>query len=123
MRFEGYWVTGRGSEVEVSAAWFDDTELSEDSGWTEAWQNEDPDLPAGFIRSAAMIEEVCRRLAQPSNDRSPLDFNPDQPTPWQIRTASDLAQLVLAARGHVSADTMLNAEPAAHQTSSTLLPR
>jgi hypothetical protein len=62
MRFPGFWVTGRGDHISVSRYVFDETELSDVSGWNRAWQNEDPELPHGFVRPTDMLIEVCRRM-------------------------------------------------------------
>jgi hypothetical protein len=64
MQFSGYWVSAADSSLEVSSSTFDETELSHHSNCQEAWQNDDPGLAHGFIDSAAMLDEVCRRLVQ-----------------------------------------------------------
>jgi len=49
MRFGGYWVSAERDNLEVVVGEFDDTDLSDHSDWTEAWQNEDPGYAHGFL--------------------------------------------------------------------------
>jgi hypothetical protein len=62
MKFTGFWVSKNEANIIVSRADFDDTELSEASDWTEAWQNVDSSSPHGFIDPLAMLHEVCGQL-------------------------------------------------------------
>jgi hypothetical protein len=69
LKFSGYWVTSQQGNTEVTIGEFDDTELSDHSNWTEAWQNEDPSAPHGFIDPFAMLHEVSAKIAgKPSGD-------------------------------------------------------
>lgn len=63
MQFPGYWVDGRGDQIRVTSYVFDETELTEDSNWKLALQNEDKELPHGFVRPVDMLAEVCRRMS------------------------------------------------------------
>ena len=62
MQLPGYWVRNDGSDVEVSLGKFDDTELSEISNWTEAWQNEESDSPHGFLDPLTMLQNVSQKI-------------------------------------------------------------
>jgi hypothetical protein len=94
MRFPGYWVAGRGHDVSVRPAAFDDTELSAESGWTVSHQNDDPDWPHGFVEPLPMLREVCHRLLGAIEDEAePLFREGDSSA--SIRSAQDLARLVL----------------------------
>lgn len=62
MQLPGYWVRKDGSDVEVSLGKFDDTELSEISNWTEAWQNEENDSPHGFLDPLTMLQNVSQKI-------------------------------------------------------------
>ena len=62
MQLPGYWVRNNGSNVEVSLGKFDDTELSEISNWTEAWQNEESDSPHGFLDPLTMLQNVSQKI-------------------------------------------------------------
>lgn len=96
MIFPGYWVDGRGSDVTVQTAEFDDTDLSPASDWKEAHQNVDPDAPGGFIEPMAMLREVCIRLLD-GEDPDQLRLVQTVAVPTPIRSTADLARLVLHA--------------------------
>lgn len=64
MRFAGAWIQTSDDGVAVSFDDFDDTELTPGSEWTEAWQNEDPSLPAGFTHPAMILAQTARRLLE-----------------------------------------------------------
>jgi len=64
MRFSGYWVSHQDSTISVVPADFDETDLSEKTKWTEAHQNEDPALPAGFTKRKSVLLDVARRFSQ-----------------------------------------------------------
>lgn len=72
MRFPGAWVSKSDGGVAVMFTGFDETELSDHSNWTEAWQNEDPSLPAGFVRPAMVIAAAGRllRTQRPEIDKA-----------------------------------------------------
>lgn len=62
MQYPGWWISGDKSKATIIRSTFDETELSETSGRTEAHQNEDPEGPNGYLRWAASLAEVERRL-------------------------------------------------------------
>jgi hypothetical protein len=62
MRFDGYWVSKVDGTVNVIAGEFDETELTQESNWTEAMQNEEATYPHGFIDPMAMLHCVCQKL-------------------------------------------------------------
>lgn len=47
----------------MTAGEFDETDLSDHSDWKEAWQNEDPDHPHGFLDPLSMLHDVSKRIA------------------------------------------------------------
>jgi hypothetical protein len=62
MRFDGFWVSAHPSKLEVCIGGFDDTELSVESDWREAWQNEDPEYAHGFLDPLTMLQDVSKRI-------------------------------------------------------------
>ena len=62
MQFPGYWVGGDGRKVTVSRAIFDETDLSEESGWKEAHQNKDSGLLHGYVEWESALADVRGRL-------------------------------------------------------------
>ncbi len=62
MRFGGYWVSAERDNLEVAAGEFDDTDLSDHSDWTEAWQNEDPEYAHGFLDPLTMLHDLSKRI-------------------------------------------------------------
>lgn len=101
MRFPGYWVDGEGASVTVERYVFDDTELSPESAWKEAYQNEDPSASNGFVDPQAMLTDVCRRLLKGegpgSSDASEGNIRDSEP--MLISSVHDLARLVLRVTG------------------------
>lgn len=95
MRVPGYWVEGTGAGVTVQPYVFDDTELSESSGWKEAPQNEDADSPYGFVDPIAMLREVCRRILRASTADIEVPSFGENGTEVAISDAEQLARLVL----------------------------
>ena len=63
MELSGWWVSGGTESVTVTATVFDETELSEASGWTQSHQNVDNDLPHGYVDLDAVCVDVKARLA------------------------------------------------------------
>ena len=47
----------------MTAGEFDETELSDHSNWKEAWQNEDPDYPHGFVDPLTMLHDISKKIA------------------------------------------------------------
>ena len=68
LRFLGYWVALADGKIVVTMGELDDTELSDHSKWTEAWQNEDPSLPHGFIDPLTMLRNVSEKIAGQTSD-------------------------------------------------------
>ncbi len=62
MQLPGYWVSNAESTIEVSVGKFDDTDLSDVSNWTEAWQNEEGDSPHGFLDPLTMLQNVSHKI-------------------------------------------------------------
>ena len=62
VRFWGYWVEAVRGRIEVAVGEFDDTDLSAHSDWQEAWQNEDPNYPHGFLDPLTMLHDVSQRI-------------------------------------------------------------
>ena len=62
MRFGGYWVSAERDNLEVVVGEFDDTDLSDHSDWTEAWQNEDPGYAHGFLDPLTMLHDLSKRI-------------------------------------------------------------
>jgi hypothetical protein len=98
MRFPGFWVANDGGPVRVSTYVFDDTELSDHSNWKEAWQNEDPGLPHGFVDPLAALQEICRRLEGEMTDdqRAAVVNCLKAESGYEVRSLSDLVQLIQA---------------------------
>lgn len=71
MRFDGYWVSADTSNLEVCIGDFDDTDLSVESDWKEAWQNEDPEYAHGFLDPLTMLQDVSKRII---GEMSPADL-------------------------------------------------
>ena len=62
MRFWGYWVSAVRGKIEVTGGEFDETDLSDHSDWQEAWQNEDPEYPHGFLDPLTMLHDISQRI-------------------------------------------------------------
>lgn len=62
MQFRGWWVSGDSSGVSITPHTFDEVELSEDSNWREAVQNQDPSSHHGYIDWDSAIDDAKRRL-------------------------------------------------------------
>lgn len=68
MKFSGYWVSAKNGVVTALPDVFDETDLTAESNWTEAHQNEEPTYPAGFVDPARILAETGMKL---------LEVNPD----------------------------------------------
>ena len=62
MQFSGWWVSGDRDRVTITAAVFDETELSAATGWKQTHQNDDDDMPHGFLEFDAVCRDVQNRL-------------------------------------------------------------
>ncbi|MEN9317258.1 MAG: hypothetical protein RIS35_3651 [Pseudomonadota bacterium] len=64
MNFQGAFIEKLDDSISVLFTTLDETELSDTSNWTEAWENADPNAPAGFIHPGMIIAESARRLLE-----------------------------------------------------------
>ena len=96
VRFRGYWVSAVQGKIEVVAGEFDDTELSEQSGWTEALQNEDHNHPHGFLDPLTMLHDLSKKIAG-EIDADELELAATrfrQGAPCPVNDIEDLARLI-----------------------------
>jgi hypothetical protein len=96
MRFGGYWVSGERGNIEVAAGEFDDTDLSDHSGWKEAWQNEDPEYPHGYLDPLTMLHDISIKIAG-KIDAGELELFAAKfrdGTPLPVNNMKDLAQMI-----------------------------
>lgn len=96
MRFGGYWVSGERGNIEVAAGEFDDTDLSDHSGWKEAWQNEDQRHPHGFLDPLTMLHYLSKTI---TGEIDATDLNEAAAkfrdgVPCQINNMHDLAMMI-----------------------------
>ena len=96
MKFDGYWVSKVDGTVSVIAGEFDETELTEESNWTEAMQNEEPTYPHGFIDPMAMLHSVCQKLVGDlsMDERSKLAAELRGGATLPVTTVKDFARLI-----------------------------
>ncbi len=96
MQFPGYWVAKNNDGVSVRKEVFDETDLSDHSGWTEAWQNEGPTNPQGFIDPLVMLHAVCRQLVGElsESDEVALRTKLASDDAYNVGALEDLARLV-----------------------------
>lgn len=75
---------------------FDDTDLSDHSDWKEAWQNEDPDYPHGFLDPLTMLHDISKKIAGEidAGDFERLTEKFRDGTPWPVNELEDLARLI-----------------------------
>lgn len=96
MRFSGYWVSENEGLIEVRTAEFDDTDLSDHSDWKEAWQNEDPEYPHGFIDPLTMLHAISKRIVgeidAAESDEIAANFRDG--SPYLVNDLQDLARLI-----------------------------
>ena len=65
MQLFGYWVTNKVTYITIDHATFDETELTPESNWKEAWQNIDSDARIwGFIEIQAAIRQAAKLIAE-----------------------------------------------------------
>ncbi|MEJ6010461.1 hypothetical protein [Novosphingobium aquae] len=99
MKFQGVWVSSDQGKVSIAASDFDETELSDHSNWQEAWQNDDPDAPHGYLDSLAMLQDISRRIVG-KIDQTELDVIETKfrsGIPFTVSTLEDLVQLIQVA--------------------------
>ena len=96
MQFRGYWVHSTDTGVKITSAMLDETELSSASNWQEAWQNEDPDVPHGYIDCLSMLHDVSRRITGPrtSSDLETHATPFDGDMPFKVNTVEDLSRFI-----------------------------
>lgn len=96
MRLKGYWVSEVAGEIQVTTGEFDETDLSDHSDWKEAWQNDDPNSPHGYLDPLAMLKDIASRILQTKNDKKIQTKIPDIYTgkSFQVRDIQELAQLI-----------------------------
>ena len=96
MRFWGYWVSAVRGKIEVTAGEFDDTDLSDHSGWEEARQNEDPDYPHGFLDPLTMLHDISKKITGEIDaaelEEAAAKFR--EGTPCPVNDLQDLAMLI-----------------------------
>jgi hypothetical protein len=96
MRFPGYWAAENEGLIEVRAAEFDDTDLSDYSDWKEAWQNEDPDFAHGFVDPLTMLHSVSKKVVGEMDatvlEAAAAKFRDGVPLP--VNDLQDLAMLI-----------------------------
>jgi hypothetical protein len=96
VRFDGYWVSADASNLEVCIGDFDDTDLSVQSDWKEAWQNEDPEYAHGFLDPLTMLQDISKRII---GEMSPADLQDAAAKfrdgiPLQVGDLQGLARLI-----------------------------
>jgi hypothetical protein len=96
VRIWGYWVSDVRGKIEVTAGEFDDTDLSDHSGWQEAWQNEDPDYPHGFLDPLTMLHDISKKIVGEMDaaalEEAVTKFQDGTPCP--VNDLQDLATLI-----------------------------
>ena len=77
MQFTGYWVSLNGTSVTIDQAIFDETELTPESNWKEAWQNIDSDAGVwGYVEFKSAIQQAAYLVAKLNNiDLSEININ------------------------------------------------
>jgi len=93
MKFPGTWISPLQGGVRVEFATFDETDLPEASNWTEAHQNADATLPAGYVDPARIVAEVGRKLLE-VRPELPVNLG-DRDAPIELRTLEDYGRLCL----------------------------
>ncbi len=96
MKFDGYWVSKVDDTVGVTLTEFDETELTPESNWTEAGQNEEPTYPHGFIDSLTMLHSVCQKLVGElgMDERSKLAAELRGGATFPVTTVEEFARLI-----------------------------
>ena len=65
MKFSGFWVGLEDGAVKVIPTEFDETDLDPQTGWKEAWQNQDAESQfKGYVESAAAIRCAAQLLGR-----------------------------------------------------------
>ncbi len=95
MRFSGCLLSAKDGVVFAVPDEFDDTDLTAESNWTEAHQNEEPTYPAGYVDPARILSEAGLKLleANPDLARAVAAFERKK---MEIRTAEDFGLFCLS---------------------------
>ena len=65
MQFSGYLITYKDIYITLDHYTFDETELTPESNWKEAWQNIDSDAGVwGYVEIQAAIRQVAKLIAE-----------------------------------------------------------
>ena len=65
MQFSGYLITDKDIYITLDHATFDETELTPESNWKEAWQNIDSDAGVwGYVEIQAAIRQAAKLIAE-----------------------------------------------------------
>ena len=65
MQFPGYWVSNKDTYITIVHSIFDETELTPESNWKEAWQNIDSDAGVwGYVEIQAAIRQAAKLIAE-----------------------------------------------------------
>jgi hypothetical protein len=96
VRFWGYWVSSERNKIEVTAGEFDETELSDHSDWKEAWQNEDPEYPHGYLDPLTMLHDISKKIAGEigAADLEDAAAKFREGTPFSVNDLEALARLI-----------------------------
>ena len=69
MKFPGYWVIRNSEGVKIQKYEFDETELSPESDWKEAWENEGfPGIRWGGLSLDTALAEAGKMLRTPFDE-------------------------------------------------------
>lgn len=65
MQFPGYWISNKVTYITIVHSIFDETELTPESNWKEAWQNIDLDAGVwGYVEIQAAIRQAAKLIAE-----------------------------------------------------------
>lgn len=65
MKFSGYLVSDKDAYITLDHSTFDETELTPESNWKEAWQNIDSDAGVwGYVEIQAAIRQAAKLIAE-----------------------------------------------------------
>lgn len=68
MQFPGYLISSDGDKVTITRTIFDDTQLSEESDWKEAHENDDANAEHGYVVWSDALTDIERRLGLEAQD-------------------------------------------------------
>ena len=65
MQFPGYWVANKDTYITIDHTIFDETELTPESNWKEAWQNVDSEAGIwGYVDIKSAIKQAAKLVAE-----------------------------------------------------------